>query len=80
MGHSFKDLDKTWIHCSSPCVNSLQTSAANDLAAAAKSQNDYITLNSAFRSSAQQYLLYNWYLKGKFSDVIRVMLYYVQIL
>eukprot|EP01127_Copromyxa_protea_P013370 TRINITY_DN3590_c0_g1_i3.p1 TRINITY_DN3590_c0_g1~~TRINITY_DN3590_c0_g1_i3.p1 ORF type:complete len:137 (-),score=26.64 TRINITY_DN3590_c0_g1_i3:70-480(-) len=27
-------------------------------------KNDYITLNSAFRSSAQQYLLYNWHAKG----------------
>ncbi len=57
-------LDSTWIRCSSPCVNQLQSAAADQLAAAAKSKNDYITLNSAFRSSAQQYLLYNWYAKG----------------
>ena len=65
MGYSFKSLDTQWIKCSSPCVNSLQSSAANALASAAQSKNDYITLNSAFRSSAQQYLLYNWYLKGE---------------
>lgn len=53
------------LQCCSPCVNSLQSSAASELAAAAKDKGDYITLNSAFRSSAQQYLLYNWYLKGK---------------
>lgn len=64
MGISFKTMDTAWVHCTSPCVNSLQTAAANSLANAAKSKNDYITLNSAFRSSAQQYLLYNWYLKG----------------
>ncbi len=64
MGYSFKSLDSTWIKCSSPCVNSLQTKAADALAAAAKSKNDYITLNSALRSSAQQYLLYSWYNKG----------------
>jgi N-acetylmuramoyl-L-alanine amidase len=64
MGYSFSTLDSTWIKCSSPCVNKLQTSAANALASAAKSKNDYITLNSAWRSSAQQYLLYNWYQKG----------------
>lgn len=64
MGYGFKSLDSKWVHCSSPCVNSLQSGAADSLAAAAESKNDYITLNSAFRSSAQQYLLYNWYLKG----------------
>ena len=64
MGYSFSTLDATWIHCSSPCVNKLQSSAANSLKAAAQSKNDYITLNSAWRSSAQQYLLYNWYNKG----------------
>jgi len=45
-------------------VNKLQQSAATSLANAAKSKNDYITLNSAWRSAAQQYLLYNWYTKG----------------
>ena len=64
MGYSFKNLDSTWIHCSSPCVNVLQADAADSLANAAQSKNDYITLNSAFRSTAQQYLLYNWYQKG----------------
>ena len=62
-GYSFTTLDSTWIKCSSPCVNQLQTAAANALANAAKSKNDYITLNSAMRSSAQQYLLYTWYQK-----------------
>lgn len=62
MGYSFKSLDANWIHCSSAC--SLQTAAADSLASAAQSKNDYITLNSAFRSSAQQYLLYQWYTKG----------------
>lgn len=61
MGYSFKTLNSTWIHCSSPCA--LQSAAADNLANAAKAKNDYITLNSAFRSSAQQYLLYNWYNK-----------------
>ena len=64
MGYPFKSLDSSWIHCSSPCVNMLQSAAADALASAAKSKNDYITLNSATRSSAQQYLLYEWYLKG----------------
>jgi len=39
----------------------LQSAAADSLVSAAKSMNDYITLNSAFRSAAQQYLLWNWY-------------------
>jgi hypothetical protein len=63
-GYSFTTLDSAWVKCSSPCVNQMQTAAANSLVAAAKSKNDFITLNSAIRSSAQQYLLYNWYLKG----------------
>ena len=65
MGHTFSTLDSKWIHCSSPCVNKLQSSAASSLAAAAKAKNDYITLNSAWRSAAQQYLLYHWYQNGK---------------
>ena len=64
MGHTFKTLDSTWIHCSTPCVNQLVGPAADALASAAKSKNDYITLNSAWRSAAQQYLLYRWYQKG----------------
>ena len=63
MGYSFEELDPQWIHCDGHCVNQLQTDAANSLASAAKSKNDYITLNSAIRSSAQQYLLYQWYLQ-----------------
>jgi LAS superfamily LD-carboxypeptidase LdcB len=42
----------------------LQSAAADNLASAAASVNDYITLNSAWRSSAEQYMLYQWYLKG----------------
>ncbi len=64
MGHTFATLDSTWIHCTAPCNNKLLSSAASALATAAKSKNDYITLNSAWRSAAQQYLLYNWYEKG----------------
>jgi LAS superfamily LD-carboxypeptidase LdcB len=64
MGLSFKTLDSNWIKCASPCVNQLQASAADALANACVDANDYITLNSATRSSAQQYLLYEWYLKG----------------
>jgi hypothetical protein len=62
MGYSFVSLDSNWVHCSSTCY--LQSSAANSLINAAISKNDYITLNSALRSSAQQYLLYNWYNRG----------------
>jgi hypothetical protein len=62
MGYYFRSLNPTYVHCSSPC--SLQSCAADSLEGAAKSVNDYITINSAFRSSAEQYLLYNWYLSG----------------
>lgn len=61
MGYTFKTLDERSIHCTDPCVNQLQASAADALAAAAKSKNDFITLQSATRSSAQQYLLWMWY-------------------
>jgi LAS superfamily LD-carboxypeptidase LdcB len=46
----------------------LQTNAANALEAAAASKNDFITLNSALRSSAQQYLLYKWKANGQCSQ------------
>ena len=60
MGFTFTTLDSTWIHCSTSCVNMLLSSAASSLVSAAKSKNDFITLNSAWRSAAQQYLLYRW--------------------
>jgi LAS superfamily LD-carboxypeptidase LdcB len=62
MGYSFSPVDSQWIKCQSPCVPQLQSAAADDLKNAAVAKNDYITLNSAVRSSAQQYLLYMWYL------------------
>ena len=62
MGYTFKSLNTTWIHCSGTCT--LQAAAADSLMNAAKSKNDYITINSAFRDSGSQYMLYNWYLKG----------------
>mmetsp|Transcript_23582 Transcript_23582/g.66177 ORF Transcript_23582/g.66177 Transcript_23582/m.66177 type:complete len:214 (-) Transcript_23582:845-1486(-) len=63
-GYSIPSMDTTWVHCSGACIPRLQSSAASALEAAAQSKNDYITLNSATRSSAQQYLLYTWYQKG----------------
>ena len=63
MGYSFKQVDSRWVHCSGNCA--LQSAAADSLAQAAASKNDYITLNSAFRTSAEQYLLYKWYQQGR---------------
>jgi hypothetical protein len=63
MGYSFRGLNPQWVHCPGwACV--LQSSAASALESAAQSRNDYITLSSAFRSSAEQYVLYRWYLNG----------------
>ena len=63
-GYSFRGLDGNSVHCPGwTCV--LQDSAASALEAAARSKNDYITLSSAFRSSAEQYVLYRWYLNGR---------------
>ena len=64
MGFTFSTLDSTWIHCKSPCVNKLLTSAAFSLVSAAKSKKEIINLNYAWRSAAEQYLLYNWGAKG----------------
>ena len=64
MGYTFTTLDSRWIHCDSPCVPKLQAAAAKSLRSVAIGQDDYITLNSAWRSAAQQYLLYNWSNKG----------------
>ena len=69
MGYTFTNIASSgyssYIHCTSPCEPYLQAAAATSLRTAAQSKNDYITLNSAYRSSAQQYLLYQWYLQGK---------------
>lgn len=64
MGYTFRALDPTWAHCSGfTCT--LQSAAADSLENAARAVNDFITLNSAFRSSAEQYLLYNYYMQGR---------------
>jgi hypothetical protein len=64
MGYTFRGLDGNWVRC--PNFNCyLQTSAASSLESACRAKNDYITLNSAFRSSAEQYVLYEWYKRGK---------------
>lgn len=60
MGYAFKQTDPAWVRCSAPCNPFLQSAAADALLSAAKAKNDYITLNSAFRSCAQQYLLLKW--------------------
>jgi hypothetical protein len=67
MGYSFSTVDPAYIKCSGACVDRLQTQAAAALTSAARAKKDYITLNSAVRSSAQQYLLYDWYLTGQCS-------------
>ena len=68
MGYSFTSMTTnqytSYIHCNSPCEPYLQAPAASALLSAAQSKGDYITLNSAYRSSAQQYLLYQWYNQG----------------
>lgn len=38
MGYSFQAMSSTWVKCSSPCVNELQSVAANSLESAAKSK------------------------------------------
>jgi LAS superfamily LD-carboxypeptidase LdcB len=67
MGYTFTKLDSNWVTCTGTTKNEgcfLQTSAANQLTAAAKSQQKKIPITSAFRTSAQQYLLFSWYNNG----------------
>jgi LAS superfamily LD-carboxypeptidase LdcB len=64
MGLTFKEIDNEFIQCNVPCVNQLQAAAADALASAASAKGEVLVLNSATRSSAQQYLLYQWYLGG----------------
>ena len=59
MGYSFRALNSQWARCHDGC--SLQSSAADSLERAARSVNDFITVNSAFRSSAEQFVLYRMY-------------------
>jgi len=64
MGYTFTTLNATTIQCDVPCINVLQESAAQALSDAAASKGQQIILQSAWRSAAQQYLLYQWYLAG----------------
>lgn len=64
MGRSFRTLDPSKCHCSG-FTCSLQSSAADALEQACDAQGDFITLNSAFRSSAEQFVLYQWYQAGQ---------------
>lgn len=62
-GYSFRTPNPANVHCNGwTCT--LQNNVATALENAARSRNDYITLSSAFRSSAEQYILYRWYQNG----------------
>lgn len=64
MGYSFRTLNPSRCHCPGfTCT--LQSSAADALEKACAAKGDFITLNSAFRSSAEQFVLYQWYEAGK---------------
>ena len=43
----------------------LHSSAANALKQATTAANDFITINSAYRTVAEQFLLYRWWQQGK---------------
>lgn len=61
MGYSFTTFaGNSKVYCSGSCQPSLQSSAWTALSAAASASSSSITLNSAYRSSAQQFLLYYW--------------------
>jgi len=64
MGYSFRAINPTYAHCANFACT-LQNASANALESACASVKDFITLNSAFRSSAEQFVLYNYYLAKK---------------
>jgi hypothetical protein len=57
------DASSNLVITSNSVLQYLDTNAKNDLVAAA--QSGTIQINSAFRTVAQQYLLYHWYLNGR---------------
>lgn len=60
-GYTFELINQTDVKCTGSCQPYLQTVAAKGLHAATKAKGDTISLESAYRSCAQQYLLYQWY-------------------
>jgi hypothetical protein len=63
MGYSFRAINPARAHCSGFACT-LQSGAADVLEKACAAKGDFITLNSAFRSSAEQFILYSWYQQG----------------
>lgn len=64
-GSGLEKLDDTLVNCNPPCVPYLQASAKLALEAAARKMEEKITLNSAYRSSAQQFLLRRMFEEGQ---------------
>ncbi len=65
VGHKFASMaGQSDIHLDQDCQPFLQAGPLQALHDATKIKQDFITLSSAFRSSAQQYLLYEWYKRG----------------
>lgn len=66
MGISFSSFNSgSRISCGSPCQPYLQSVALTALKRVTSSRGGTLSLTSAYRSSAQQYLLYRWFLNGK---------------
>ena len=63
-GVTFSSIENENVRCSGACTPWLQSPAATKLIAATEEKGDFITINSGYRSSAQQYLLYRWYLNS----------------
>lgn len=64
MGISFANFsDTSKILCSGSCEPFLQTAARDALSEATSAANSFLTLNSAYRSSAQQYFIYIRFLR-----------------
>ena len=66
MGISFSSIaGHQSINCKGGCSGFIQESALNSLISITTSANRTITLSSAWRSTAQQYLLYQWKAQAK---------------
>ena len=68
-GFTFTELEKAGekrgVHCKGSCFPYLQTKAAEQLLNATVNAGAWIKLNSALRTSAQQYLLWRWAALGR---------------
>lgn len=65
MGIAFAQISGQYISCTGGCSGYIQKKGLDSLQAITNNAKKTIGLSSAWRSAAQQYLLYQWKAKGK---------------